>query len=65
MAEEAIVPANASSDKLKAYFAKVLPNYDRDRVSVSDIKKIIKWFNFLNDRNLLNESEVNASDEEE
>lgn len=43
----------ASSDDLKAYFEKVLPSYNREQVYVSDIKKIIKWFNYLNERDLL------------
>lgn len=43
----------ASSDDLKAYFEQVLPSYNREQVYVSDIKKIIKWFNYLNERDLL------------
>ena len=35
------------ADKLKAYFAEVLPEYDRERVHVSDIKKALSWFNIL------------------
>ncbi len=33
--------------RLKAYFAEVLPDYDRDRVHVSDMKKVFSWFNIL------------------
>ena len=36
-----------SADKMKAYFAEVLPEYDRERVHVSDIKKALSWFNIL------------------
>ena len=36
-----------SPEKIKAYFAEVLPDYDRDRVHVSDIKKALSWFNIL------------------
>lgn len=36
-----------SPDRLKAYFAEVLPEYDRERVHVSDIKKCIAWYNLL------------------
>ena len=36
-----------SPETLKAYFADVLPDYDRDRVHVSDIKKALSWFNIL------------------
>ena len=34
-------------EKLKAYFAEILPEYDRDRVHVSDMKKVFSWFNTL------------------
>jgi hypothetical protein len=37
----------ASNDQLHAYFAQVLPNYDRDRVHASDIKKLVSWYNIL------------------
>ncbi len=37
----------ASGDELREYFAKVLPEYDRDRVHNSDIKKLVQWYNIL------------------
>ena len=37
----------ASGDELREYFAKVLPEFDRDRVHNSDIKKLIQWYNIL------------------
>ena len=33
--------------ELHDYFAEVLPDYDRDRVHDSDIKKLIQWYNIL------------------
>lgn len=36
-----------SADRLKAEFEKALPDYDRDRVHVSDIKKAFSWYNIL------------------
>ena len=36
-----------SADMLQAYFAEVLPEYDRERVHLSDIKKALSWFNIL------------------
>ena len=50
-----------NSDTIREYFLSILPDYDEDRVQVSDIKKVVKWFNFLNERELLDLS----SDEEE
>jgi len=37
----------ASGDELREYFAKILPNFDRDRVQNSHIKKLIQWYNIL------------------
>ena len=37
----------ASADELHDYFTKVLPEWDRDRVQNSHIKKLIQWYNIL------------------
>ena len=37
----------ASDEELGDFMAAVLPNYDRDRVHLSDIKKLIQWYNLL------------------
>ena len=37
----------ASADELRDYFAKILPDFDRERVHNSDIKKLIQWYNIL------------------
>lgn len=37
----------ASVEELHAFMAEVLPEYDRDRVHTSDIKKLIQWYNLL------------------
>lgn len=37
----------ASGSELQEYFSKVLPEWDRDRVHTSDIKKLISWYNIL------------------
>ena len=36
-----------SPEKIKEEFAKVLPEYDRERVHVSDMKKCFAWYNIL------------------
>lgn len=55
--------------KLEEYFFEVLPNYDEDRVYVSDIKKVIQWYNILTDNKITdfsseNEEVSDASEEE-
>jgi len=47
------IPHNSKPAEVVAYFKEILPNYDEDRVYLSDMKKVIKWFNFLNERKLL------------
>ncbi len=42
-----------SGAKLKKYMSEILPEYDEDRVYVSDMKKLFQWYNLLHDKNLL------------
>ncbi|MCR5315819.1 MAG: DUF5606 domain-containing protein [Bacteroidaceae bacterium] len=37
----------AENDEVIAFFAKALPNYDTERVRVSDMRKVIAWYNIL------------------
>lgn len=55
----------SSGNELKAYFGEVLADYDRDQVYVSDIKKVLQWYNLLHDKALLNFDEEEASSDEE
>lgn len=32
---------------LREYFAEILPAFDRDRVHLSDIRKLLSWYNLL------------------
>ncbi|PHN00952.1 DUF5606 family protein [Flavilitoribacter nigricans] len=63
------VDTGAPTEELTEYFADILPNYDRDRVKVGDIKKVIKWFSFLQEQELLQDddaaSPTEVKDEEE
>ena len=52
---------NIPKEELMDYFEDILPTYDKDQVYVSDVKKVIKWFNFLNERSFF----TAVSDEEE
>ena len=55
----------ASQDELKAYMSEVLPNFDRDRVHVSDIKKLISWYNLLVKAGITDfEEQVEAAEDE-
>ncbi len=47
----------SSANELKAYFEEVMPDYDKDRVYVSDIKKVLMWYNTLQENDMLDFSE--------
>lgn len=60
----------STSNELKNLMEEILPNYDKERVYVSDIKKLINWYNLLVEKGLIDmeepkESEENSSDPEE
>lgn len=49
----AIDSKKASNDQLKKAMEEVLPNYDRDRVYTSDMKKLFSWYNILQQNEML------------
>lgn len=54
-------PAN----ELKEFFDDALPDYDKERVYVSDIKKVIQWYNILHEMDLLDFTEEEEDKKEE
>ena len=64
MAENPVPSEKASSSELRSYFIEVLPDHDRDRVHISDIKKVIKWYIFLSSRDLLQDKVEEEKTEE-
>ncbi len=60
----------SSANELKELMEEILPNYDKERVYVSDIKKLINWYNLLVEKGFIDmeepkESEQNTNDSEE
>lgn len=51
--EKTSINPKDSKDKLEEYFFNVLPNYDEDRVYASDIKKVLQWYNILQEHDML------------
>jgi len=57
--------SHKSSDAdMKKYFAEILPDYDKQRVYTSDIKKVFQWYNYLQSKNLLVKEEEKTEDAE-
>ena len=55
---------SASADALREYMGQVLPAFDRDRVHLSDIKKLIAWYNLLVANGMTDFVEVEAPEAE-
>ena len=43
----------SSKEELAAYFKEILPEFDEDRVYISDIKKVIQWYNNMETAGLI------------
>lgn len=50
-----------SNDVLINYFRQVLPDYDEERVYTSDIKKVLNWYNLVQAKGFISETEVEAA----
>ena len=53
-------PKKASSKELKDAFGQALPDYDDERVYVSDIKKVFAWYNLLKEKEVISADAVEA-----
>jgi hypothetical protein len=51
------IDAKSDEKTLKAFFLEVVPDYDSERVYISDIKKIISWYNQLAENKMLDFTE--------
>jgi hypothetical protein len=47
------IDSKADAPKLKIWFEGILPEYSKDKVYTSDIKKVAQWYNILHNLNLL------------
>ncbi len=65
-AEDVPVPSpKCSANEAMDYLGGILPNYDRDQVYPSDVKKLIKWYTFLVQKDMLDLSEEEETTTEE
>jgi len=64
LSENPPVDPGSASQILYEYFAKILPNFDRDRVHPGDVKKVLRWFTFLQEHDLLQDTPSSEEEEE-
>lgn len=58
------VSAKADDKEIAAYFEVVLPEYDKERVYVSNMRKLFNWYTILQTTGNLKEKDANADAEE-
>jgi hypothetical protein len=64
--EGANVPdVKADTQSLRAFFAKVAPDHDEEKVYASDMKKIVTWYHILKDMPIFSEEAPVPSDDQE
>ena len=51
--EKQSISHKVSKEKLTTYFTEIVPDYDTERVYISDIKKVIQWYNSLQNADLI------------
>ena len=61
---KASITSGSKPEELKKYFEEVLPEFDRERVYPTDIKKIISWYNILIESDIDFETEEKIEEEE-
>lgn len=50
---QAAISHKSAPEAIKQFFGEVIPEYDSSRVYVSDMKKVINWYNILQSNNML------------
>lgn len=53
----------SSENELRAYFTEILPDYNQDKVYLSDIKKIFQWYNTMQKNDLIKITKEEVSKE--
>jgi hypothetical protein len=59
------IDGKVDGSKLKTWFEGILPDYDKDKVYTSDIKKIALWYNILQKLDLLVKEEAESKPAED
>ncbi len=60
---EKVLSHKSSATELKTFFKEMVPDYDEDNVYVSDIKKVVNWYNTLVEHKLLDFAEDENAEE--
>jgi hypothetical protein len=61
---KAAIDPKSDNNALKKFFLEMIPEFDQEKVYVSDIKKMIAWYNLLHEHNMLDFTEPEEKKEE-
>jgi len=59
-----LLSTKASNKELLDLIEDILPDYDKSKVYVSDIKKLVNWYNILIEKNILHKDNIKAEETE-
>ena len=54
----------SSADDIRAFFDLVIPSYDEDKFKMSDMKKVLQWYDALEENDAFEEALSSNSEEE-
>lgn len=57
------ISAKASNDELREFMDKALPEWDSERIYMSDVKKLVTWYNLLLAHGLVSDNEEDVKEE--
>ncbi len=55
----------AEGSEIKGYFEEFFPEYDKEKVKLSAMKRILKWYNLLNENNFIDDKIEEEKEESE
>lgn len=58
------IDPKAKPEDLRSYFETIVPDYDKERVYHSDMKKIFSWYNLLLEKGIMKQIVESASEED-
>lgn len=61
--EKCIDAKKATAEEMKNYMNNVLPNWDKEHIYVSDLKRLFTWYNILLERNIITAENAKAAQE--
>lgn len=56
-------PKSLSDEEMKKYFSEILPDYDKEKVHLSDMRKIIAWYNLMQATDVFTQKEEEQKNE--